>query len=195
MTDPNFKADLRWHETGELTDRTVTSDPAAAETAFRQLLARDDLTGERVAARLVSPFTRKAIYYSAFDKTFGHGRIHPDAPLDLFASEDQSKVATVWVPPPRPVIDWEADDRSLADCLKDWHRRPGWTRDTAAAELRVPRSTYDGWCAGRSAALEPTIRRLMTMIDRLSPSRLPRSTPTDEAAYPPTDIDPRGDDE
>lgn len=184
MPDPTFKADLRWHDTSELTDRTVTSDPAAAEIAFRQLLARDDLAGDRVAARLVSPFTRKAIYYSAFDKAFGQGRIHPDAPLDLFASEDQSKVATAWAPPRSVITDWETDDRPFADCLKEWHRRPGWTRDTAAAQLRVPRSTYDGWCAGRSAALEPTIRRLMTMIDRVSPAGdrkdwLPKSTNAD----------------
>jgi len=65
--------------------------------------------------------------------------------------------------------DWEADPRPLADCLKAWHGRPGWTRDRAAAELRVPRPTYDGWCAGRPAALEPSIRRLMTLVDRSSP--------------------------
>lgn len=66
-----------------------------------------------------------------------------------------------------PSIDWEADSRPLRDCLKAWHGGHGWTRDQAAGELRVPRSTYDGWCAGRQAEREPTIRRLMTLIDRL----------------------------
>lgn len=62
--------------------------------------------------------------------------------------------------------DWEADPRPLADCLKVWHKANGWTRDQAAAELRVPRSTYDGWCAGRFRPAEGSIRRLMALIDR-----------------------------
>lgn len=88
--------------------------------------------------------------------------------------------------------DWEEDGRSLAECLKDWHRRPGWTRDTAAAELRVPRSTYDGWCAGRAPALEGTLRRLMTLIELhgappVRASKLPPSQPTDGSAETPPD--------
>lgn len=62
--------------------------------------------------------------------------------------------------------DWEADPRPFSDCLKDWHAQEHiGGRDAAAAELRVPRSTYDGWCAGRSTAEGP-IRRLMTLIDK-----------------------------
>lgn len=160
-----FKVDLRWHESGELTERTSTADPTAAEAAFRQLLARDDLLGEKVAARLVSPVTGKSIYYSRFDKDLGAGRIHAEAPLDLWATEDLSSTASAWMPSSSPSHDWEADERPFAECLKAWHSRPGWSRDSAAAELRVGRPTYDGWCAGRSAALEKTIRRLMTYID------------------------------
>lgn len=166
MVARTFKVDLRWQETGELTDRTSTSDPVAAEAAFRELLARDDLSGERVAARLVSLLTGKSIYFSRFDKAIGDGRIHPDAPLDVWAEEDLTAEAAAWKPPAMPLGDWEADPRPFAECLKDWHARPGWTRDVAAGELRVPRSTYDGWCAGRSAALEKSIRRLMTLLDR-----------------------------
>lgn len=70
------------------------------------------------------------------------------------------------MPEPR---DWEADPRPLADCLKIWHAAHGWTRDQAAAEMRAPRSTYDGWCAGRPAVLEGSIRRLMTLIDVTAP--------------------------
>lgn len=62
--------------------------------------------------------------------------------------------------------DWEKDKRPFSDCLRAWHAQPHiGGRDSAAAELRVPRSTYDGWCAGRSTA-EGTIRRLMTLIDK-----------------------------
>lgn len=62
--------------------------------------------------------------------------------------------------------DWQSDPRDIAECLKSWHSRPGWTRNRAAAELRVSRATYDGWCAGRGVGLEKSIRRLMTFIDR-----------------------------
>lgn len=62
--------------------------------------------------------------------------------------------------------DWEADPRPMAECLKEWHARPGWTRNRAAEELRVSRYTYDSWCVGRGPATEQTIRRLMTFIDR-----------------------------
>lgn len=61
--------------------------------------------------------------------------------------------------------DWESDKRPLGECLKSWHAKRGWTRDQAAEQLRIPRSTYDGWCAGRPAKLEGTVRRLMTLID------------------------------
>lgn len=65
--------------------------------------------------------------------------------------------------------DWEMDPRPFAACLKDWHAQPHvGSRDKAAEELRVPRSTYDGWCAGRAADREPSLRRLMTLIDRLA---------------------------
>lgn len=61
--------------------------------------------------------------------------------------------------------DWETDPRPLADCLKAWHAERGWTRDQAAAELRVSRTTYDGWCAGRRTDREASLRRMMTLID------------------------------
>jgi len=66
------------------------------------------------------------------------------------------------------VAGWEIDPRPLGECLKEWHGQHGWTRDQAAAELRAPRSTYDGWCAGRPAALDASIRRLMSLIDAQS---------------------------
>lgn len=54
---------------------------------------------------------------------------------------------------------------TFAADLKAWAKRLGLKRDEAAAELRVARSTYDGWCAGRQSALEGALRRLMELIE------------------------------
>lgn len=158
-----WKTDLRWSETSELTDRTITENVEAAVAAFRTLLDRDDLVGKKVMARLVSPITGKAIYVSHFNKSLGEGRLHPDVPIEPFVDADQSSLATLWLP--EHAIDWEGDSRPLSEILKSWHSGTGRTRDEAATDLRVPRSTYDGWCAGRSAALEGTIRRMLVLLD------------------------------
>ena len=57
---------------------------------------------------------------------------------------------------------------TFAADLKAWAKRVGLTRDQAAAELRVPRSTYDGWCAGKGPAIEGPLRRLMELIEAAS---------------------------
>jgi transcriptional regulator with XRE-family HTH domain len=55
---------------------------------------------------------------------------------------------------------------TFAADLKAWIKRQGYTRNQAATALSVPRSTLDGWCAGRAPALEGLIRRLMTALER-----------------------------
>lgn len=61
---------------------------------------------------------------------------------------------------------WEADTRPLGECLKAWHSAHGWTREQAAAELRVAVGTYHHWCSGlRSSAVEGMVRRMMDLID------------------------------
>lgn len=40
----------------------------------------------------------------------------------------------------------------------------GLTREGAAQALGVPKSTFDGWCAGRPPALEQTVRKLMALL-------------------------------
>lgn len=75
----DFKADLRWDDGGRLTDRTISPSREAAFLAFRALLARSDLAGQAVAARFV--VDGRSLYFSRFDKPFGAGRIHPDAPI------------------------------------------------------------------------------------------------------------------
>lgn len=62
---------------------------------------------------------------------------------------------------------WEADPRPLSDCLKAWHAQPHiGGRDNGADALGVPRSTYDGWCAGRRQPIDRMVRKHMTLIDK-----------------------------
>ena len=93
-----WKADLRWHSDGRLEERLLTSYPSEAEAHFRRLLARTDLVGQPVAARLESARTHKAVYFSRFERDFGDGRIHPDAPLDPLRFDDGTNEATRWKP-------------------------------------------------------------------------------------------------
>jgi hypothetical protein len=101
----NYKVDLRWpgpagggtqSSHGRVTDRTATDDEDLALSAYRKLLRRDDLAGQPVAARFV--VGGRSLYFSQFDKPFGKGRIHPDAPLDASASPDAASQAAAWTP-------------------------------------------------------------------------------------------------
>lgn len=105
MSQPRFKIDLRWpqegaeklgHRNGELSDRMETDDPAEAVEAFRELLRFDHLAGEAVAARFV--VGGRSLYYSRFDRPFGNGRIHPDAPLDPGADRKAADALARWTP-------------------------------------------------------------------------------------------------
>lgn len=91
-----WKVDLREHENGRLSERLQTADMREAEAWFRKLLAREDLIGWLGAARVVSPITGRAIYFSRFDDE--RRRIHPEAPLDLFRTDDGTAEATKWRP-------------------------------------------------------------------------------------------------
>lgn len=93
-----WKVDLRTHEDGRLSDRSFPETAKRAEAEFRILLRRKRLIGKPVAARLVSPATGRAIYFSRFDREIGEGRIHPDAPLDLTRMDDGTSEATLWRP-------------------------------------------------------------------------------------------------
>lgn len=66
--------------------------------------------------------------------------------------------------------DWEADPRPLGECLKARAAARGLTRDEAAAEMRIPRGSYDQMCSGRPVDREATIRLLMTLLDRAAVS-------------------------
>lgn len=95
MTTP-FKVDVRWPATQSLSDRTTTTDPAAALTAYRALLNRADLAGQPCAARLV--VGGRSLFYSEFDKPIGRGRIHPDAPLSLAVDKAGADALAAWTP-------------------------------------------------------------------------------------------------
>lgn len=57
---------------------------------------------------------------------------------------------------------------TFAGDLKAWIKRMGHTRASAAEALCVPKSTLDGWCAGRPCVLEGAVRRLMTLLSQES---------------------------
>lgn len=164
-----WKSDLRRHEDGRLSDRYTGPSLEDAVAHFRRLLARGDLIGQPLAARLVSPLTRRAVYWSRFDRALGDGRIHPDAPLDPLRGDDGSGEATRWRPPAH--IDPWLDPRPFGDVLRDWKDRRGLTYEAAAAALGgrgrpVGRSTLADWLAGRETPLaEWAYRALMARID------------------------------
>lgn len=79
-------------------------------------------------------------------------------------------------------MNWESDTRPMHECLKSWHAAHRWTRNRAAHELRVSRSTYDGWCNKRGIALEQSIRRLMTLVDDAYPMPAAEE-PADDTVY------------
>lgn len=172
-----WKCDIRWndadHSAGELTDRTLTPERATAEAAYRVLLARKDLIGQHCTARLVTPWSRSAVYSSRFDREIGDGRIHQDAPLDLTRTDDGTAEATAWKSADNSVkfIDWEVIDRPFAEALRDWVIAANdgilyGARQNAARELRVSPKTLEGWLDGRPCGQEQAMRRLMTMILR-----------------------------
>ena len=158
-----YKIDVRWHNGGRLSDRTITPDATQAEAAFRALLRRNDLVGQPCAARLVSPITLRAIYFSRFDRDIGQGRIHPDAPLDLMREDDGTGVTTAWRPP-RASVDY--DGGTFSDLLRAWEASRGWPGAEVARRLRVPYLTYRNWLTGRTGCpAEPSMRLLIKLID------------------------------
>lgn len=80
------------------------------------------------------------------------------------SSSDRLAEGLELIDAPASPVNWEEAKTSFRDVLKGW--QPTWTRDRKAAELRVPRGTFDSWCDGRACEREASIRRLMTMIDR-----------------------------
>lgn len=67
--------------------------------------------------------------------------------------------------------DYETDPRPLSLCLRDFAAainggKSYGARRVAAAALRIPETTLNGYFAGRPCVLEPAIRRLMTLAVR-----------------------------
>ena len=177
MGTRNWVVRLRSHDPDDGEGRIIESadyrNPDAAMAAYRVLLGRPELVGTLGTAVFKPPANmvtdgNTSTWWSRFDCDVGDGRVAPDDPrLDPFATQEECHDVQSSLPPVRAAPqDWEHDGRTLAEALKSWHAAHGWTRDEAAAELRVPRSTYDGWCAGRSSPTERMARRLMTLIDR-----------------------------
>ena len=164
-----FRIDIRWSTDGpngehaqQLTDRTITPDPVLAEQAYRQLLTRDDLIGLPCAARLKSDLAGKSIYFSRFDREYGRGRIHPNAPLDLSRLDDGTAEATMWQPP-KLGIDFSLP---FPELLKTWAASHDWNAQQAADALKTPRPTYRSWIQEqRTCPHEDMVRKYIRMYE------------------------------
>ncbi|MCJ2023237.1 hypothetical protein [Methylobacterium sp. J-067] len=162
---------MRAHGDGKIVENATFKTPEAAMAAYRLLLDREDLVGQPMAAvfkppRDVIEAGNRATWFSRYDRDLGQGRIAGDDPrldplargYDADSALNSPGLRRAWP------VDWEADERPLAECLKAWAKVRGG-RDTAAAALRVSRKTFDGWCDGRGAGQEAMVRRLMTLTD------------------------------
>lgn len=93
-----FRVYLRCHEANrvgeiDMASRTVTHNPDAAITAYRALLARDDLSGQKWAAVLsrATGGSGSALFFSRFDRPFGEGRLKADdSRLDPLMDHDDA---------------------------------------------------------------------------------------------------------
>lgn len=93
-----FRVYLRCHEANrvgeiDMASRTVTHNPNAAIIAYRELLARDDLAGQKWAAVLsrATSGSGSALFFSRFDRDFDDGRIKPnDIRLDPMMDYDDA---------------------------------------------------------------------------------------------------------
>ena len=75
---------------------TVTDSPRVARMAYAELLARDDLIGQSCAA--VMERDGSTLYDSRFDADLSGGRIHPEAPIDVYALPAAAAQAAAWRP-------------------------------------------------------------------------------------------------
>lgn len=163
---------LRAHDNGRIVESATFRAPDAAMAAYRALLGRKELVGEPLAAVFkppqgVDPAGNVATLFSRFDMPVGYGRIAADDPrLHPFLTKTAGDEIALSACPDRPIVNWETDPRPFGECLKAWHAGIPGGRAAAARELRVPATTYKGWCDGRGSPAEGAIRRLMTYIDK-----------------------------
>lgn len=75
---------------------TQTDSPRVARAAFQELLSRDDLIGEPSCAVLERD--GEPVYSSRFDAPLAAGRLHPEAPIDVYASVAAAAAVQAWRP-------------------------------------------------------------------------------------------------
>ena len=78
-----YRVYLRWPDQ-RVSDKTITGNPNVAAAAFRALLGRADLVGQKVAA--VLSLDNRQLEYCRFDygPDWAQGLKRQDAPLRLF---------------------------------------------------------------------------------------------------------------
>ena len=79
-----YRAYIRWGQGERVTDKTVTRSPVVAEAAFRELLGRTDLVGQKAA--VVLSLDNRQLEYCRFDygPEWAQGLKRQDAPIRLF---------------------------------------------------------------------------------------------------------------
>jgi len=77
-------------------EATQTESPRVARCAFRELLERGDLIGQRYVAVLERDGA--PLYASKYDAQLGAGRMHPEAPVDVYAAADSARQLATWSP-------------------------------------------------------------------------------------------------
>lgn len=78
-----YRIYLRWRDQ-RVSEKTITGNPNVAEAAFRALLGRSDLIGQKVA--VVMSLDNRQLEYCRFDygPDWAQGLKRPDAPIRLF---------------------------------------------------------------------------------------------------------------
>ena len=83
-----YRIYLRWPDQ-RVSEKTVTGNPNVAEAAFRALLGRSDLVGQKAAA--VLSLNNRQLEYCRFDcgPDWAQGLKRQDAPIRLFHGDPE----------------------------------------------------------------------------------------------------------
>lgn len=152
---------LRWHDdVRPIEHQTRTGDWDQAVAAFRALLGRRELDGERAAVVLRDQRRARTLLFSRFD--IADQRMMPGDPIPPPDHDwGQADVTTRAIVTARaaPAV----SDASWSALLKRWRGRRGMTGAEAAAALGVPYSTLVGWEVGKPAGNAGAVGRVLLL--------------------------------
>lgn len=152
---------IRWHgETRGMEGQTRTGDAAAALTAFRALLGRRDLDGEKAGVVLRDQARGRTLLFSRFDMP--DQQLLPDDPIGSLdrawvdADSDTRAIVAARSKAPAP-------DDSFGALLERYRVRRGLTEAQCAARWGVPLPTFKGWKGGKPAGNAGAIGRVLLL--------------------------------